>query len=403
MGVTALLKTTNLEPGSERNLLPLFEQRTLELQRHIEAEDIDALLITNVDSIYYYTAYWGDLGIDFGRPSMVVVPRAGDITLITWASELLMARAMTWVQNIGTYADGIGGEWRDALHKALGTNCQLRLAVERNDIPAVVANYLRDELHVSSFIDGTLIISRMRMVKSAEELDIIRQAGQVAVAMGIGGRDAIAAGVPEYEVSLAAMAAGTRKAAEIIAGEDINAFMTPMIHNLQSLQSGHFTSYTHMRPRVRRLERGDPVYMCFCNIAHFKQFKLGYDREYFVAEIRDQYVKPYETALQAQAAAFRELRPGNTCAAVHQAALEVYLSAGYGHSYRTGRALGISALEKPELKEDDDTILEPGMVFAVDGGVTLDDVFGARVGDTAIVTHDGHEIVTEYPREMTAL
>jgi Xaa-Pro aminopeptidase len=43
------------------------------------------------------------------------------------------------------------------------------------------------------------------------------------------------------------------------------------------------------------------------------------------------------------------------------------------------------------------------MVFAVDGGVTVPDVFGARVGDTVIVTDDGVEIVTEYPRELTVL
>ena len=68
--------------------------------------------------------------------------------------------------------------------------------------------------------DGTPIIANMRVIKSAEELNMIRQAGQVAIAMGIGGRDAMAVGVPEYEVSLACINAGTRKAAEIIGAED---------------------------------------------------------------------------------------------------------------------------------------------------------------------------------------
>jgi Xaa-Pro aminopeptidase len=60
-------------------------------------------------------------------------------------------------------------------------------------------------------------------------------------------------------------------------------------------------------------------------------------------------------------------------------------------------------LEKPELKYGDRTPLQSGMVFAVDGGITVPDVFGARVGDTVIVTDDGIEIVTEYPRDLMVL
>jgi len=179
--------------------------------------------------------------------------------------------------------------------------------------------------------------------------------------------------------------------------------MSPMIYNLQVLQSGHFTSYTHLHPTVRRIQRGDPIYMCFCPIAHFKQFKLGYDREYFVGEVKDEIARIYNTAIAAQTAAINEMRPGAIAEEVHAAADEVYRTAGFSPSYRTGRAIGYSSLERPELKSGDRTVLEPGMVFAVDGGITVPDVFGARVGDTVIVTETGTEIATEFPRELTIL
>jgi Xaa-Pro aminopeptidase len=390
--------------GAERDLLPLFQGRTEELQRRIRDEGIDLLLITNVDSIYYYTAYWGDLGLEFGRPTIVAISANGDVTLITAASESLMARAMTWVEDVEIYSDGVGKEWRDPLDKVLGRNQgTLKLAVERVDIPPAILDYLRSDRGISEAVDGTPIIAHMRMIKGPEELDMIRQAGQVAVAMGIGGREVIAEGVPEYEVSLACIAAGTRKAAEIIGGEDAASLMSPMIYNLQVLQSGHFTSYTHLHPTVRRIQRGDPVYMCFCPIAHFKQFKLGYDREYFVGEVTDEIARIYNTAIEAQSAAIREVRPGAIAEEVHGAAVDVYRTAGFGPSYRTGRAIGYSSLERPELKDGDRTVLKPGMTFAVDGGITVPDVFGARVGDTVIVTENGYEIATEYPRELTVL
>jgi Xaa-Pro aminopeptidase len=390
--------------GRERDLLPLFQGRTEELQRRLADEGVDLLLLTNADSIYYYTAYWGDLGLEFGRPTIVAIGADGEVTLITAASESLMARAMTWVADIETFSDGVGNEWRDPLDKVLGGQAsRIALAVERADIPAVISDHLRSSHGISNAVDATPLIARMRMIKSAEELDMIRQAGQVAVAMGIGGRDVIAEGVPEYEVSLACIAAGTRKAAEIIGGEDAEALMSPMIYNLQVLQSGHFTSYTHLHPRVRRIQRGDPVYMCFCPIAHFKQFKLGYDREYFVGEVKDEIARIYDTAIAAQAAALKEMRPGAVAEEVHAAADEVYRSAGFSPSYRTGRAIGHSSLERPELKSGDRTVLKPGMVFAVDGGITVPDLFGARVGDTVIVTETGSEIATEFPRELTVL
>ncbi len=239
--------------GAESEMLPLFQNRTRELQGRLKDEGINVLIITNTDSIYYYSAYWGDLGLEFGRPTMLIVASDGAVTLITPGSESLMARAMTWVEDLGLYSDGVGEEWRDPLRKALrNRGADAGIAIESNDIPAVISNFLRAEFGLNEAIDATPIISQMRVIKSVEELNMIRQAGQVAIAMGVAGRDTMAVGVPEYEVTLACMAAGTRKAAEIIAAEDQDALMSPMIHNLQALQSGHFTSYTHLHPRVRK-------------------------------------------------------------------------------------------------------------------------------------------------------
>ncbi len=386
--------------STEAAMLPLFRGRTAELQRRLADDDIDVLIVTNVDSIYYFSAYWGDLGLEFGRPTLLAIASDGAVTLITPGSESLMAEAMTWVDDLGFYSDGVGEEWRDPLRTALRGVDNKRIAIERNDIPAVISDFLRHEYGLNEPVDATPIIASMRVIKTADELNMIRQAGQVAIAMGIAGRDAMAVGVPEYEISLACVVAGTRKAAEIIAAEDPDALMSPMIHNLQALNSGHFTSYTHLHPRVKEIAHGDPIYMCFCSICHFKQLKIGYDRQYFVGSVDDETARTYNTAIEAQAAAFREMRPGVAAEDVHKAADDVYRSNGFAPSYRTGRALGYSSLELPELKYGDRTPLQAGMVFAVDGGVTVPHVFGARVGDTVIVTDDGIEIATEYPRDL---
>ncbi len=380
----------------------LFQKRTARLQQQLEDQNLDLALLAHPDSVYYFTAHWGDLGVEFGRPTMAVVTRSGDATLITAEMETEMARALTWVPDVRGYSDGVGGEWRDALLEIL-SQTKGKIGFERFHCPALVTEFLRAHLDDGRLADLSPTLSSLRMVKSAEELVQVRQAGQVAVAMGDAGKNTIAEGVPEYEVCLACMNAGTRKAAEIIGAEDPDSFMTPVIHNLQVLNSAHFTSMTHRHPTVRRLKRGDPVYMCFCCIAHFKQLKLGYDREYFVASVSDRQAHVYEAAVEAQRAAVCAMRPGVTAEEVHFEALEVYRKHGFENAYRTGRAIGYSSLEKPELKAGDKTVLEPGMVFAVDGGITLAGEFGARVGDTIIITEAGSECATEYPRDLTVV
>jgi Xaa-Pro aminopeptidase len=176
-----------------------------------------------------------------------------------------------------------------------------------------------------------------------------------------------------------------------------------MIYNLQILQSGPDLAMVHRRPTLRRLEKGDPVYMCFCPFTLYKQIKLGFDREYFVGSVSDEHARIYEIALKAQTAALETIRPGVRAEDVHFASLEVYRSAGFGICYRTGRSVGYSYLEPPEFKEGDKTILRPGMTFAVDGGITIEGEFGARVGDSIVVTDDGFEYLTPYPKQLHIL
>lgn len=384
-------------------MVDVFKRRTQELQRRLEDAGMDLALLTDPDSIFYVTAYWGDLGVEFGRPSIVVLPRHGELTLITSAVEEEMCQAMTWVEDVRTYSDGVGFEWMDPLRDVLANHKGHSVAVQRSKIPALVASFLAEEIGYGMALDVDGVMAEQRMIKGPEEIEHIRQAGRVAVAMADAARSVIVEGVPEYEIALAIQAGGTRKAAELIGAEDMESMMSPVIHNLQALQSGHFTSMTHRHPTVRRLERGDPVYLCFCSICHFKQFKLGYDREYWVGEMTDAHARIYAIAVEAQQAAIRQIRPGVTAEDVHRAAAEIYRENGYGMCYRTGRAIGYSSLERPQLKEGDQTVLQAGMTFAVDGGITVPRTFGARVGDTILVTETGSECVTESPRDQPVL
>lgn len=156
----------------------------------------------------------------------------------------------------------------------------------------------------------------------------------------------------------------------------------------------------HRRASVKPFERFDPVYFCFCNMAQFKQYKLGFDRMFHIGAVTDEAARVQEAAIEAQQAAIATIRPGIEAQDVATAANDVYAARGYETGYRTGRSIGVAYLEAPELKSGDRTILEPGMTFAVDGGISIDGVTAGRIGDSIVVTETGSEYITHYPREL---
>lgn len=97
------------------------------------------------------------------------------------------------------------------------------------------------------------------------------------------------------------------------------------------------------------------------------------------------------------------IRPGVKASEVHAASSAYYEEQGLGVCYRTGRAVGYSRLEKPELRVDDDTVLEAGMTFAVDGGVSFPTGIAGRVGDTVLVTETGFEYITQMDKSLLIL
>ena len=379
----------------------MFASRMKSFRTHMQKAGIDVALITDDDNVYYLTGYYDYLHMEFGRPTILVVHRSGESLLITPTIDLNTALSAARVDRIAAWNDGLGEEWRLELPKAVKT--AKRVGIEPDHIPPVVRTYLDTLVPGENLVSATPILAEMRMIKSAQELQLARHAGQVASAMMDAGRNAIADGVPEFEVALATSRAGTRKAAELLVAHYDDADMSPNTHFLQIMASGDTITKTHHRASTRIMKRGEPVFLCFCGMTNFHRFKLGFDRTFWIGEIADkQQEHIYEVAVASQAAALAELRPGVTAESVHAAYAEVIQGAGFEYPFRCGRATGYSFLEKPQLVTGDTTVLQPGMVFAVDGSVSVD-TFRAQVGDSFIITEDGWEALTEHPKSLDAV
>jgi len=376
----------------------MFEKNMKKFRQRLEKNGIDVALITDDDNVYYLTGYYDYLHMEFGRPTILVVLLDGPSILITPSIDFNSAEALARVDQIAAWNDGIGKEWREKLPKIVSNAA--KVAIEPNHIPPLVRNYLIELIEVTRLGNVSPILSDMRMIKSDKELQLARHAGKVANAMMSAGRLAIGNGIAEYEVAIATSQAGTRMAAKLLDAYYTDEDMSPNTHFLQIMASGEAIIKTHHRATTRIMQYGEPVFLCFCGMTNFHRFKLGFDRTFWIGEIADRSQEAiYEIALASQEAALKALRPGVTAESVHSAYAEVIQTAGYDFPFRCGRATGFSYLETPQLVTGDNTILQPGMVLAVDGSVSADN-FRAQIGDSFIITQDGYEPLTDHPKKL---
>lgn len=375
----------------------MFTERLSRFQARLAQDGIDVALITDDDNVYYLTGYYDYLHMEFGRPTILVVPKDGPSLLITPSIDLNSAKAAARVDRIAPWNDGLGKEWREELPRAVrGVG---KVGIEPGHMPPPVRAYVDELVYKDRLTSVTPILSAMRMIKSAEELQLARHAGQVATAMMAAGRAAIGGGVPEFEVAIATSEAGTRKAAELLAAHYDDADMSPNMHFLQIMASGRDIIKTHHRASTRVMRQGEPVFLCFCGMTNFHRFKLGFDRTFWIGDAPADQIAVYEVALASQKAALDALRPGVTAESVHAAYAEVIQGAGFDYPFRCGRATGFSFLEAPQLVTGDTTVIQPGMVLAVDGSVSVD-TFRAQVGDSFIITDSGWEPLTNHPKSV---
>jgi Xaa-Pro aminopeptidase len=97
----------------------IFAERMKAFRERLAEADFDLALITDDDSVYYLTGYYDYLHMEFGRPTILVVPKDGESLLITPTMELEMAEAAARVDRIEAWNDGLGNEWRAALPAAV--------------------------------------------------------------------------------------------------------------------------------------------------------------------------------------------------------------------------------------------------------------------------------------------
>lgn len=129
------------------------------------------------------------------------------------------------------------------------------------------------------------------------------------------------------------------------------------------------------------------------------------ERTFFLGDVPEACVKPYETMMEARRTAFDMAKPGVSMSAVDEACNNVFKRAGYSDNllHRTGHGIGVTGHEAPFFAEGYEREIKPGMVFTIEPGVYLPGIGGFRHSDTVLITEEGAVSLTPVADDLGAM
>lgn len=228
----------------------------------------------------------------------------------------------------------------------------------------------------------------LRARKLPAEIDAMRRAVQISeTALGRVLAD-VAPGMTEKAVAARLAAVQTELGAAGLS-------FAPLV------QSGPNSANPHGASSDRVIEDGDLLLIDFgCLVDGYPS---DITRTVVIGTPSDEIRRIHETVARANAAARAVVRPGVPMRDVDKAARDVIDAAGYGDYFihRTGHGLGLDVHEPiPQIAANVDDLLEAGMTFTIEPGIYIAGLGGVRIEDNVVVTEDGVEVLTSYPREL---
>jgi Xaa-Pro aminopeptidase len=234
------------------------------------------------------------------------------------------------------------------------------------------------------------VVETLRAVKEPEELEAIRRAAEVTDATYERLADEQFAGKTERELVWRM---------EVLfheSGADGLAFDV-------DIAAGPTAASPHAMPGDRVVQEGEFV------LVDAGAMVDGYcsdcTRTFAVGDVSDSLRELYDVVLRAQRAGVEAVRPGAGGREVDAVARAVIADAGYGESFGhgLGHGLGLLVHEAPVLRPESQDVLAPGNVVTVEPGIYLSGVAGIRIEDLVAVTPEGVEVLSRFPKELTAV
>lgn len=399
MSVTEL-ERLKLIPNGEKEQQTFSEaemDRRLALLRKAMAEEgVDVALLTSYQNIKYYSDF---LYTSFGRPYALIVTQS-DATTVSANIDAGMPWRRSFGDNV-VYTDWHRDNYVWVIRETLSKRgvSPRRIGVEDDSLPMEMRNKFQAAFDGSELFDISGLTMRQRMLKSDEEIEVIKHGARIADLGGEAIRAAVTDGVAEFEVALAGTNAMVREIARTFPHTEIRDTWV-------WFQSGINTDGAHNWPTTRKVARGDILSLnCFPMTSGYY---TALERTLFFGEPDQRSLELWNINVEVHRAGLELIKPGARCSDIAAKLNEIYIgygllpnrTFGYGHSFGVlchyyGREAGL------ELREDVDTVLQPNMVVSMEPMIMIPEgqpgAGGYREHDILVVQDDGAENITKFP------
>lgn len=357
-----------------------------EIKKYLLKNNIDAAFVTTPDNVFYISGFKSD---PHERLLGVMIFKSAQPFLICPQMEVPDAIAAGWSYEVIGHQDT-----EDAMVvlanaiKERGVN-PTNFAIEKSHLIVERLESLQQLFPQANYVRLDEKINAMRVIKDGIELDKLRKAAELAdYAIEVGCKE-ITEGKTEIEILSAIESAIQEKGCKM-------SFETMVL-------SGPKTASPHGTPGTRKIEKGDMIL-----------FDLGVIYDGYCSDITRTvaYGEPskaqkeiYNAVLAANMNAIAAVKPGIRAMDLDKIARDTITEAGYGEyfTHRLGHGLGISVHEFPSITGTNDLTMQEGMVFTIEPGIYKSDVTGVRIEDDVVVTKDGVEVLTKFPKTLTVL
>jgi Xaa-Pro dipeptidase len=348
--------------------------------------------------IQYYT------GFNFlsnERPVVVVV--GDELTAFVPRFEVERTEEEGHFDRIESYPEYPGPEHP---MRILGRLVEGTLAADQDGYPGILGyeGPALSEVTGASVQTVQPFIEQQMRIKSPAEVELIRQSARWCEHAHRLLQKYSTPGATEAEASLRAGLEATRAMLEVLGPEYAGQLGSQDGATAGYRgQIGRRSAWAHAVAHNITFEPGDMLVSE--TAAPVWGYNAELERGMVVGEPTDEQRELFEHTVAAQQVAFAAFESAKTCADVDQAVLTYLDGNGIGHLWRqhTGHGIGLRNHEAPFLDVGDHTPLEPGMVFTIEPGVYKEGLGGFRHSDTVVVTPDGIEILTDYPRDLNSL
>ncbi|MBH5319039.1 aminopeptidase P family protein [Paenibacillus sp. GSMTC-2017] len=358
--------------------------RINKLQSYMDANYIDAMLITSPKHVYYLTGFATN---PHERLLALLLPKGEEAILLVPALDFAEAQTESSVSKIYTHSD------TDNAFEILSTLLPSginNLGVEKEDLTVRRFESICDAVSASNFVDIGLPLREMRVIKTPDEIVRMKHAVHIVEEVLRAGVAKVKPGVTEIEI-VAELEYQMKKL-----GAQGPSFDTMVL-------SGPKSALPHGKPDQRKVKEGE--LLLFDLGVYADGYASDITRTFAVGEVSDEIKNIYGAVLNANLLAIEATRPDVTFGSLDRAARESIEAAGYGpyFNHRLGHGLGMDIHEYPSIHGRNEERLLEGMIFTIEPGIYVPSVGGVRIEDDVLVTSDGVEVLTSFPKHLTVI